>query len=344
MWDKLLANQTDLIQVMHEAGIQASLPLHWIKIGNPDLDSDKVVFLLFSDRQKTPCLVIKAARLPHNREKLQIEFEIQEFLWNAPLKFPIVARPIRMVNTSPLPYTMESWIPGYSMPRLMYMRRHITGREGREDIQKIFERILFPFQSVTRKNIPHCLLRSAFESVFTNLKDCDNELRIPDDALQNLRGIISQDNCAALPYTGEHGDFWSGNIVIDQDQYRVLDWETYQPESLPLYDMLFFLATYAMNFPWSAKKNLPKSEAFLMGFLQEPWFIQAVQEQIQIFNQHYQQKPGKAMLYFALFLIRMVTQKQCDKTRDIENYRVWQTTTQNFFNQYNQFSRVYAGI
>jgi len=44
-----------------------------------------------------------------------------------------------------------------------------------------------------------------------------------------------------LPRTSEHGDFFAGNMLIDDDQVYVTDWELYQEDGEPLFDFIFFI-------------------------------------------------------------------------------------------------------
>jgi aminoglycoside phosphotransferase (APT) family kinase protein len=61
---------------------------------------------------------------------------------------------------------------------------------------------------------------------------------------------ISPDWINGLPTIPQHGDLFSGNLLLHHDKWRILDWETYGLIDLPLYDLLtFFLSVLLARGP-----------------------------------------------------------------------------------------------
>jgi thiamine kinase-like enzyme len=46
----------------------------------------------------------------------------------------------------------------------------------------------------------------------------------------------------AVPAMLQHNDLWSANIVMSATDLTVIDWEEVRPDSLPLWDLLYFFA------------------------------------------------------------------------------------------------------
>jgi tRNA A-37 threonylcarbamoyl transferase component Bud32 len=67
---------------------------------------------------------------------------------------------------------------------------------------------------------------------------------------------------------GQHGDFWPGNVYIDQDGVQVIDFEGYR-EGLPWEDPAYFLVHLELFFAWPGLRGRfeKASAAFLDGYL-----------------------------------------------------------------------------
>jgi thiamine kinase-like enzyme len=64
---------------------------------------------------------------------------------------------------------------------------------------------------------------------------------------EHIKGFF--DLCTDLDISScaEHGDFWSGNILIDATTVYVLDWEFYRKVGNPIFDFCFFLIANARH-------------------------------------------------------------------------------------------------
>lgn len=74
-------------------------------------------------------------------------------------------------------------------------------------------------------------------------------------------------NVASRPLTvcGHHGDFWPGNLFLDEQRVQAIDFEGYR-EGLPLEDVAYFLLQLELLLP-RHRRHLPKLRAaFLEGY------------------------------------------------------------------------------
>ena len=79
-----------------------------------------------------------------------------------------------------------------------------------------------------------------------------------------------------VPLVAQHGDLWASNLLVGRAGLYVVDWEHYSPSALPAFDMLFFCATYAMDFPWQPFRWLDHRMTFARAFVQPTWFARHI--------------------------------------------------------------------
>lgn len=78
-----------------------------------------------------------------------------------------------------------------------------------------------------------------------------------------LRELAARVNAGAT--CGHHGDYWPGNVFIDQSRVQVIDFEGYR-RGLPLEDVAYFLMQLELLLP-RHRRHLPAlREAFLEGY------------------------------------------------------------------------------
>jgi len=61
------------------------------------------------------------------------------------------------------------------------------------------------------------------------------------EGLAKVRSQVSLDWISSLPVVPQHGDLFSGNLLLDGNQWRVIDWESFGLIDLPCYDLLTLL-------------------------------------------------------------------------------------------------------
>jgi len=64
---------------------------------------------------------------------------------------------------------------------------------------------------------------------------------------KQIRGFFALCSDLNLSSCAEHGDFWSGNILIDGTAAFVLDWEFFKQVGNPLFDFCYFLVANARH-------------------------------------------------------------------------------------------------
>ena len=83
--------------------------------------------------------------------------------------------------------------------------------------------------------------------------------------LARLRELQMRVAPRALVACGHHGDYWPGNVFLDDARVTVIDFEGYRP-GLPLEDVAYFLIELELLMPRHARHLPALRVAFLDGY------------------------------------------------------------------------------
>jgi len=86
------------------------------------------------------------------------------------------------------------------------------------------------------------------------------------------------------PLCASHGDFWARNLVLPRSAAGlagVVDWEHGSAEASPFFDLLHFLLTYGLDYPWSRYRRRRITEAFRLTCLERNCVSEAAQEYLR---------------------------------------------------------------
>ena len=75
------------------------------------------------------------------------------------------------------------------------------------------------------------------------------------------------DELPPLPAVTQHNDLGAWNIVVENDEFTVLDWENVRPNALPLWDLLYFLgnALVFLDGPYAPDELPPRMARLFAG-------------------------------------------------------------------------------
>ena len=337
MWNDLIFSNQAMLRALETAGIKLNPPVHIIKAGKSHLSSKKVIFYIFNNNAATPELILKVGRNPGDLQSMQREFDSQNLVWQSTQPDPMVARPVGLFDLPGLPVIFEAWLPGVSILRLYYLRKHIRPDQVQKDLSTIVNQCLIPFQIKTASGYFSGDPAEMLAQQLQTLQNKKMDFRINGEQEKTLFRLA--EHCAGkqLPLVGSHGDFWPGNILIHKSSYKLLDWEAYQPQALPYDDFFFFLTNCAMAYPWKSWKHQSSREGFLKGFLQNNWFSEIIQSCIRDFNTAHGLDGDGSLFYFCHFLLKTWIDKAERSTFEAHNRDVWKSITTDFFAHFDQF-------
>jgi hypothetical protein len=331
-------HEEEIEHILIESGIIATRPFNWVKIGNCDMASKKVVFFLYEKHGRTPFCALKLGRYPVYAEKIECEFSIQKYLWNATRDHPFVARPIAYIRGDISPFYLETWLPGTSLLRLMYLGKHTSILEVRNDTRAILSQVYLPFLQTTIDPTINVDLREKYSRLRRLVAEECPELMISQDIQDQMSEVFRSDHSHLCPGSGRHGDFWLGNLLLDQERFYLIDWENYQSESYPYFDLYHYFVTLSLNYPG---RNESGSEKFLQYFLKTDWFIEIVQNSLVEVNNYLGVSPAISQIAMSIFLLDVLMIKKKESSRDHEDFLSWLGITQGFYNHFKEFKDIY---
>jgi colanic acid/amylovoran biosynthesis glycosyltransferase len=146
------------------------------------------------------------------------------------------------------------------------VRRHRASRGPLTAALQRTGRWLRLFQSEARGGDARAALDALLERAEADLDAC----RLPGRLARGVETRIRELGRSVDPADGvcQHGDFWPGNIYIDEERVQVIDFEGLRP-GLPWEDPAYFLVHLAPFFAWPGLHRRGKQAAasFLDGWL-----------------------------------------------------------------------------
>lgn len=338
MWNNLIFNEPLIRAALKQADIVVQSPLHWIKIGNSDASSHKVIFLAFNEEQNHPAFVLKTGRQPEDHDRLKAEYTLQRKIFEIKLDVPIVANPIGFFITQNYPVMLEEWLPGITLLRSLYLRPRVDKPRMKYEVETIINHLLIPIQQATLNPTFSWDLAALLNDALEQIKSREFNLTLPAQVEQKLRGLAQQYPAQKIPCTGAHGDFWPGNILMTQDHFKILDWETYESQSNPFHDLFFFLVTYAMDIRWQGLKRISSVDAVIHAFTRMPWFVEMIRGVIRAFCEVYALPRDVAFLLLAVFYFKMAV----STSKSNQNPSDWHTLAQDFVNHHEKYHLLFT--
>jgi aminoglycoside phosphotransferase (APT) family kinase protein len=89
--------------------------------------------------------------------------------------------------------------------------------------------------------------------------------RMRDRVVARLRQLGGTLGSRSGPVTGHHGDFWPGNVFLDEARVQVIDFEGFR-DGLPMEDVAYFLLQLELLLPRHRRHLAKLREAFVSGY------------------------------------------------------------------------------
>ncbi len=279
---------------LQQAGICLEPPVQLLQSSGPAGAARKVVLLLFSGRASAPQMVLKLMRDPAHDDELQREYE-QLCALHHPLAAQLLApRPVGLFHAGRQLLLAETALPGAPLSAILQRRRPLT-RRARLRLLGDYLRAAAGWLGRFQDSGPQT--RTTFAGRAALLPYLE---RLPDDLLPDsfpalLAGEADRFQGLALPLVNAHGDFWPGNLLFDERRALcgVNDWEAFQPQCLPTFDLFHFLATF-LHGSGSRGSDRARREA-----------VQLATPLMADFFARRRLPLASAPLFYALFLLQM---------------------------------------
>lgn len=185
---------------------------------------DRILFFGFRPQEKRPFLVCRLGRTEAGLHQLQEQALLRETLRAA------------------LPPDVREGIPWAHMVGETMIEPFMGGRPLQHQEGPLALEWLQRFQCATQEQKPGLLKKQTLRLLeWGQSLPLGNELSRLEHALAPLERLTP---CAV------HEDFWTGNLLREGKDLRVLDWEYLQALGNPCFDPLFFLLTSDAPMDW----------------------------------------------------------------------------------------------
>jgi len=231
-------------------------------------NSNKVIFYLFDQKSRMPKFVIKVTRGPQFNSRLENEYRMLSLLKE---------RQCIDAQTYPEPLFFD-----YHNNLAVLGMRAIEGE---------------PFRLRTKATSACPIALDAIARIAQlGTSSADNSVASPKDVSATLFELFGQFNQIyklsddhrtflakqiekiagsrhAFPLVVQHGDPGTWNMLVSkQGKIILIDWESGEPQGMPLWDLFYFLRAYAS---WVSRKQGRRDNltSFAKQFLKPPWLV-----------------------------------------------------------------------
>jgi hypothetical protein len=255
----------------------------FVKIAGNPLPEGRVIFLLFADRAKEPCLVVKTSRKDLFDEKLAYEYKILNELQDLIEATPDIPRPLWFGEYQGEIFYIESALVGTLMGN---MRRTWLSysSQASKTVADHFHRAmrwLIDFQCQTTTEYSTFNPSDSGRDMILKMLNLDFPEQCDSDPLYEAKEKLTRFFTDSLSgqevrMVCEHGDYWAGNIYLRGNEgIGVIDWGDAALNRLPLYDAPFFLVGYGFGFSLNGNNQLKVFEDILE---EKTWYASLVMD------------------------------------------------------------------
>jgi aminoglycoside phosphotransferase (APT) family kinase protein len=210
--------------------------------------SDVVVALLSTAAADTPQLVLKLPLTPDAERSTTGHRQVAVTLHELPELgsfSSLVPRPIAWGDWQGRPYYLETALPGVAAADLV--RRQAEPALMKQDAARLI--LQLHVGTLRRRLVDDALFAQLAGQDLALLRRLSGgwpEPALLAQKLDQLEALLrSQIAGHELPFSWTHGDYWPGNLLIDQSTGAiggVVDWDRASADQVPLHDLLHLLA------------------------------------------------------------------------------------------------------
>ena len=215
----------------------------WGLVAHGEYSSRKVLFYLFNSNQESPEYIVKLVRTCQYNARLENEYRALSFLWEKGLgELNFLPKPLFFGYHNRLAIFGETAIAGRSFrkmamdqpdcPHARLAVQHITdlgtltSMPDAISTQLAAETLMQLFETFVRIYQPNFEIQSFLEKQISSIA--------------SFQGVF--------PLVFQHGDPGVWNILVTpKDEVFFLDWEAAESHGIPLWDLWYFLRSYAVG-------------------------------------------------------------------------------------------------
>lgn len=277
-------------------------PLTFMTLGTPEDKLGKAIIFIFGNGDHRPRLIAKIARTPEYYPWVEYEHEVlQELSSYSSIKnsIPIPLALFRLGNEH---VALETVVSGTQVSTLLNRWQHLRPHQVRRDVFLVHDWLIILKKSTQMGEF--VFPGSAYlEDRIAQVRPHLSELGFRNLDMTSILAQADTHQGMSLPLAGQHGDLWPNNCFFDQENFGVIDWENYSRESFPLYDLFFYLTTYAFAYPWSKLRQISRPEIFIRSIFRDTWYAHIFLDSVRSYFKVFTIPTETAQIFYFQFLI-----------------------------------------
>ena len=253
--------QRQIIFISHDNNIEMGLPpeylrtlasqaginiqqYRWGLAAHGEYSTRKVLFYLFKSDNESPEYIVKLVRNSTYNSRLENEYHALSTLWSKGVgALNFLPKPVFFGYHNELAILGETAIAGKSFRKMT--GNHPDCPYARLAVQHLTELgVVIPDAYSTTPGKAAETLNRLFES-FIRIYQPNTEVQTFLE--KQIVSIASYEG--TFPLVFQHGDPGAWNILVtSKGEVFFLDWESAEPNGVPLWDLFYFLRSYAVSF------------------------------------------------------------------------------------------------
>ncbi|MBI3804301.1 MAG: phosphotransferase [Nitrospirae bacterium] len=264
-----------------------------------------VVFLLFDEAGSAPRWVAKVSRDRSTVDLLQREYENLLYFYHrlSPTLRATIPKPLVSQEDPGRFLFIEGGLKGNGLPAFVHPE---GGSAHRKEINAMLEQAiawLIQFQKETREEslqLSEKWIKEEAQKSVDLYRSTYQPDPLEETFLQEHLKRWEEWIGTEIPLTGQHGDFWLGNMLSDGNSISLCDWSFSKKKEIPSDDLFFFLCAL----PVGAEAADPL-RSFENLFFKDHWFRQRAEETVTRFFAEWKLPLRLFNQLFPYFLIKM---------------------------------------
>lgn len=193
---------------------------------------NNIIIFIFCEGEKNPCAVAKID--PHKRGVLKTEHTILCNLEKEKNIADTISKSLGYISRPNEEIIIETTKKGKRLSHFNLLFKE----KGFENISEMVTDWLIKLHSLNKNGNSYILDDRILDGFYKEIEDTckeDTDRFLP--FAKRLRQLFNQVKGERILSVIEHGDFWPGNILIDDDNLGIVDWDKAKMEGYPICDL-----------------------------------------------------------------------------------------------------------